>query len=409
MPSGESSETMRDLSENLINTLRESLLVLDLDLRVKTANLAFYRTFEMAREDVEHRPLPELGGGQWNIPSLLEALRGLGAEDTWVHDFEVEYHHPRLGPRVMLLNARAMAGAEEPEPLIVLVIDDVTQERQAAATLQEYLRRLEWSNRELQDFAYIASHDLQEPLRAIQAFSDRLQQRYSANLDEQGLDYLTRIQRAAGRMRQLISDLLAYSRVTTQGSPFVPVDLGEVARECVADLNRRLEETGGRITVGSLPVVEGDPTQLRQLIQNLLDNGLKFHRELDPPYVSIREVSGGVRAETSGIETAPGQASHGAVSHFIVVEDNGIGFDEKFLDRIFSPFERLHNQSRYPGTGIGLAVCRRIVERHSGSLTATSIEGQGTTFHLVLPALQPVLLGVVPGAAPVVSENGALS
>ena len=225
------------------------------------------------------------------------------------------------------------------------------------------------SNAELEQFAYICSHDLQEPLRKIQAFGDRVKSSYSEVLDERGRDYLQRIQDAAGRMQKLISDLLKYSRVTTKSQPFVSVNLAQVAREVVSDLEVRIERTGGCVEVGDMPTIDADPTQMRQLLQNLIGNGLKYHREDEAPVVKV----------------------HGEVLDVmckIIVEDNGIGFDEKHVSRIFEVFQRLHGSSEYEGTGIGLALCRKIVERHGGSITAESSPGQGATFIATLPIKQ---------------------
>jgi PAS domain S-box-containing protein len=226
---------------------------------------------------------------------------------------------------------------------------------------------LERSNRELQDFAYVASHDLQEPLRKIQAFSDLLVSQYGAGLGEEGRDFLARMQKASRRMHVLINDLLAFSRVTTKAQPFVPVDLSEVAREVLEDLEARVRQSGGRVEVGELPTVEADPLQMRQLLQNLIGNALKFHRAGEPPAVEVR-------GETSDNNHCR-----------LTVADNGIGFDEKYLDRIFTPFQRLHGRGEYEGTGMGLAVCRKIVERHGGTITARSAPGAGTTFIVELP------------------------
>lgn len=253
---------------------------------------------------------------------------------------------------------------------------------QAEEELAQRAMELARSNGELQDFVHAASHDLQEPLRKIQAFGDRLKSLCSDALSVQGRDYLERIQSAAGRMQTLINDLLALSRVTTQAQPFVPVDLGEVAREVISDLEVRIEETGGRVEVDRLPTIDADALQMRQLLQNLIGNGLKFHREEAP----IVQVHGRLLEEREGCLDANDQ---GGERCQLTVKDNGIGFDEKYADRIFGIFQRLHGRSAYEGTGIGLAICRRIVERHGGSITARSTQGEGSTFIVTLPVKQP--------------------
>ncbi len=244
-------------------------------------------------------------------------------------------------------------------------------------------RELERSNRELEDFASVASHDLQEPLRKITAFGDRLAGRAEA-LDEKGRDYLERMQAAAVRMQTLIEDLLAYSRVTTRARPFAPVDLGAVAREVLSDLELRIEKSGADVEMGALPTVHADPLQMRQLLQNLLANALKFQRPGESPAIRL----------TAEVLDGGGQASDGGPAPALcrlTVEDNGIGFDEKYLERLFKPFQRLHGQSAYEGTGIGLAICSKIAARHGGSITASSRPGEGARFVVTLPLTQAVV------------------
>jgi signal transduction histidine kinase len=241
-----------------------------------------------------------------------------------------------------------------------------------AREVERINRELERSNRELESFASVASHDLQEPLRKITAFGDRLKSQCGDTLTEKGRDYLERMQNAATRMQSLIEDLLSYSRVTTRGQPFVPVSLAAVTRGVLSDLELRIERTGARIEVGDLPTIDADPTQMRQLLQNLLANALKFQRPGEAPRIRL----------DSHIESNSG-TGNGRCQ--IRVQDNGIGFDEKYLDRLFKPFQRLHGQSAYEGTGIGLAICKKIAERHGGSITARSVPGQGTCFLVELP------------------------
>lgn len=238
--------------------------------------------------------------------------------------------------------------------------------------------QLQRSNQELQDFASVASHDLQEPLRKIQAFGDRLNVRCHNSLNDEGRDYLARMQKAAGRMQVLINDLLTFSRVTTRAQPFQEVDLKELIEEVAADLETRVEQTAGRIEIGDLPTIEADPLQMRQLFQNLISNGLKFHREGVPPVVRIR----------GELVEGPSVGAAGRPFCDVYVQDNGIGFDEKYLDRIFEIFQRLHGRNSYEGTGIGLAVCRKIVDRHGGQIAAHSREGEGATFVISLPLNQ---------------------
>lgn len=249
---------------------------------------------------------------------------------------------------------------------------------------RETRQRLELarSNAELQEFAYVASHDLQEPLRKIQAFGDRLMVKYSEVLTDQGRDYLERMQNAAGRMQALINDLLTLSRVTTRAQPFVLTNLTQVVQEVLCDLEVRIQQTGGCIEVGELPTLEADPLQMRQLLQNLIGNALKFHRDEEPPVIKIYSQ---LLAEQ---EWRPTKGRNSGLACQILVEDNGIGFDEKYKDRIFSAFQRLHGRCDYEGTGMGLAICRKIVERHHGSISTRSLPEQGSTFIVTLPVQQ---------------------
>src|SRR5712691_2076592 len=249
---------------------------------------------------------------------------------------------------------------------------DITERKRAQQVLQSQAEDLARSNAELGQFAYVASHDLQEPLRKILAFGDRLKNKHAEALSTEGRDYLERMQNAAGRMQALINDLLSLSRVTNHHQPLVAVDLAEVARMVVSDLETRLSQVSGKVELGDLPIIVADRGQMAQLLQNLIGNGLKFSKPGQPPVVKVRgELLNGPQG---GVDACQ-----------IVVEDNGIGFDEKYLDRIFGVFQRLHGRTEYEGTGIGLAICRKIVERHAGSITATSTPGMGAKFIITLP------------------------
>jgi signal transduction histidine kinase len=251
------------------------------------------------------------------------------------------------------------------------------QERLLAEdAMREYAAELERSNRELQDFANIASHDMQEPLRKIMNFSELLRERYDEGMEEGGRDYLMRMERAALHLYNLINELLAYSRINTRAQPFVQVDLNEITQRVLADLELQIEESKARLEVSELPCLEADPTQMYQLVQNLVSNALKFRKAGCQPVIKI-----------SSPDTP---AARGKVDGMVLltVSDNGIGFDEKYLDKIFQPFQRLHPKNEYDGTGIGLAICRKIIERHGGSITARSKPGQGAEFVVSLPASQ---------------------
>lgn len=243
---------------------------------------------------------------------------------------------------------------------------EITQRKEAEEKLRVYADRLESSNRELQDFASVAAHDLQEPLRKIQAFGDRLKTRYAENLSPDGKDILNRMLTSAHRMRRLIDDLLTFSRVATQAKPFVATDLNEILAGVLSDLEYRIEQVGANVEHEELPVIEADAQQMTQLLLNLISNALKFHKRDLAPLVHLR-------AEVKKDRC------------ILSVKDNGIGFDEKYLEKIFTIFQRLHGRQEYEGTGVGLAVCRKIVERHGGSITARSKLGEGAEFIIDLP------------------------
>lgn len=235
--------------------------------------------------------------------------------------------------------------------------------------LRQYAVELEHSNRELEVVAYVSSHDLQEPLRKIQVFADRLAAGSSGQLDAKGQDYLVRMQTAASRMQSLIHDLLMFSRVTTRQLVVERVDLTQVVQSVLHHFAPEIKQTEAMIVVDDLPIIEADKGQMRLLFENLVDNALKFRQTAQPPVVQIRAERGNGRPPTI----------------LITIQDNGIGIEEKYQGRIFNAFQRLHGRDQYEGSGIGLAVCRRIVERHQGSITVLSKYEEGSTFSITLP------------------------
>jgi len=279
-----------------------------------------------------------------------------------------------------LKDGRVIAVLNEPMASggTVATYEDITKLERHEAQLVAYNKKLEHSNRELQDFAYVASHDLQEPLRKIEAFGDRLTKKYEELLPEDGKMYLERMQNSSGRMRHLINDLLSYSRVTTNAKPFVEVDLNKVLEGVLSDIQMRIEDSGGSVHYSNLPNIAADNTQMRQLFQNLISNALKFARPGVMPIVTIG-------AERAVVETETGIPED---VWRIKIADNGIGFDNKYKDQIFAIFQRLHGRLEYEGTGIGLATCRKIVERHHGTIDADGVPDEGATFIIDLPLKQ---------------------
>lgn len=309
-------------------------------------------------------------------------------EEADAHGLLFETVHVRRDGSTFPVEVSSRGAATGDIRTLVSVVRDITERKQMeedlrqsrdelelhvqerTAKLSDALTRLELVNQELQDFAFIASHDLQEPLRKIMAFGDRIRARCADRLDETGKDYLLRMENAANRMQRLIRELLRYSRVAVTPETFRRVPLKAIADEVHQIFEFQLHERGGRIEIGDLPEIEADSTQMKQLFQNLIGNALKFQHGGMKPLVRVS----GTREDEHCI---------------IQVEDNGIGFDESYLDRIFSPFQRLHPKNEeYEGTGMGLAICRKIVERHGGSITARSTPGEGTRFIVNLPLKQ---------------------
>ncbi|MCE3235399.1 MAG: histidine kinase [Vampirovibrio sp.] len=245
------------------------------------------------------------------------------------------------------------------------IVRDMSERKEAEESLKYYAQKLEQSNQDLEQFAFIASHDLQAPLRKVKIFSEILQQ----SAGEENRDVAERLQASVTKMQLLISDLLSLSRVNRQGKPLEKTELNAVIEDVLDNLEVVLQEQNASIHTDNLEPVWGDHAQLVQLFQNIIGNGIKFHKQGISPTIHIQ----GKRADNGFYE--------------IKVQDNGIGFPEKHLAKIFHPFERLHNDSQYPGTGMGLAICKKITERHGGQLTASSIEGEGSTFIIRLPLI----------------------
>ncbi|GAB3028017.1 ATP-binding response regulator [Spirosoma pulveris] len=281
---------------------------------------------------------------------------------------------------------KALTASEDRYRQLSTALDE--QVRQRTAQLQASIHDLQRSNDNLQQFAYVASHDLQEPLRKIQSFGDLLKSQYADNLGD-GIDYLKRMQTAANRMSTLIRDLLSFSRITTRQEANGAISLTETLNMVLMDLDVMIQETGATIHIQPLPTVLGDRSQLIQLFQNLLSNALKFRRKSPSgvPVPPVVEVSAKlVKAPDLPPSAKPTRAVN--LYHRIDVTDNGIGFNEKYLDRIFQVFQRLHGKSEFQGTGIGLAICEKVVANHGGVITAQSQPGEGATFSVYLPAVQ---------------------
>lgn len=355
-------QTLQRRYELILNAAGEGICGLDVDGRATFVNPTMAKLTGRAAGELIGKTEQEIffanGEGGLSTQDTGEQVFHRG-DGTW---FPVEFVKTRIDENGKVIGS-------------VLVFKDITERKRTEETLARKAAELARSNAELEQFAFVASHDLQEPLRKIQAFGDRLKTKCEGAASPEVRDYLERMQSAAARMRTLINDLLAFSRVIRSSEPLVAVDLNQVTREVLSDLEVRIEKTGAKVELGVLPTIDADPMQMRQLMLNLISNALKFQPAGNAPMIRIA-----ARSTSTGA---------GEPLCEIAVQDNGIGFDEKYLDKMFAVFQRLHGRGEYEGTGVGLAVCRRIIDRHHGSIVAHSKPGEGATFTVTLPVHQP--------------------
>lgn len=369
-----------------------------LETRVEERNRELSRTNELLKTIIDYMPvmfcLFNTEGHLHLINNEFKDLTGWDMEDiekTGIlrsgsgHDEEYRHILPvikeaKSGWNDFLLKrkegedlATSWASVRLSDGSIIAIGIDLTERKKMEIKLVNYTEQLEQSNRDLEEFAYIASHDLQEPLRKIRTFGDLLLSRFADPLSETGKDYIERMQKASLRMQKLIDSLLTYSRIATREKHITMVDLNKTVNSAISNLDLRIEEEGAIIHFENLPTIEADGTQMVQLFQNLIGNSIKFHREKEPPVLRIY-------AQKHTESSLPVVSSWN-----IFIEDNGLGFDEKYLDQIFSPFQRLHGKGTFDGVGMGLAICKKIVARHNGHITAESVPGKGTTFIITLP------------------------
>jgi len=357
--------------DSIMQTVREPLLVLDGDRKVISANRSFYQAFQVKPGEVEGKVLYDLGNRQWDIPKLRKLLEEILPKNTVFLDFEIEHDFKTLGRRIMVLNASRIFHETKRMQMILLAIEDITERKRAerelkqAEALKQAVEALELSNRDLEQFAYVASHDLQEPLRMVASFTQLLAKRYQGKLDKDADEFIAYIVAGAERMQVLINDLLTYSRVDTRGESFEPIDSEAAFDQAIANLRVAIEKGEAVITHDPLPPLIADNSQIVRLFQNLLGNAIKFHGK-EPPRIHV----------------SARQENNEWVFSF---RDNGIGIAPEYFDRVFVIFQRLHSREEYPGTGTGLAICKRIVERHGGRIWVESELNKGSTFYFAIP------------------------
>ena len=362
---------------SLFDLSHDGVVFASMDGLIEGANGAYLEMLGYALDELAGLTYQQLTPPRWaamEADIVAQQIISRGYSD----EYEKEYI--RKDGSVFPVAVRAILVRDEAgAPLrIMAIVRDITEEKRAKEALERHAHDLARSNEELEQFAYVASHDLQEPLRKIRAFGALLADEKRERLDEEGRQYIDFMTDAAARMQTLVSDLLALSRVTTGAQPFEDLALDEMFGTVLSDLSVALQEAGGRVDVSPMPTIEADRTQMEQLFRNLVGNALKFRRPTVAPRVSVR-----IAAAAAPLAGVPGAA------HTIVVADNGIGFEPSQGDKLFQPFKRLHARHQYEGAGIGLAICEKIVSRHHGRITAAGTPDEGAAFTVTLPRRQP--------------------
>lgn len=391
-----------NFSEAVAETMHEPMIILDKHLRIKSANKAFYQTFHVMERGTKGMLLYELGNHQWDILSLRRLLENINQKNTHFYDHEVTHTFPEIGKKTMLLNARRIVQKTQNDQLILLTfidttdlirkrkgdnkgLEDIITKRTKALekshkTLIEKNAYLQKINKELETFTFISSHDLQEPLRKIRMFTSIMLEDENKHLSAEGKENLERIQTTGNRMQQLIDDLLLYAAVKDGEKISKKADLNEIVTEVIDEFKEALIKNHGIIECEGICSANIIGFQFRQLIHNLISNAIKFAHPKRFPRITIKSQT------TSGKLLSYGNLLPGVNYCHICFSDNGIGFDPQYKDRIFEVFQRLHGQETYKGTGIGLAICKRIVENHKGIIIATGKPDKGAQFDIYIPA-----------------------
>ena len=371
--------------EALLETTPDALVFMSEDRVIKVVNSRAEQVFGRDRRALIGSRVTELAAPEHRVRLGENLAMGMAMSMDSEETLRFDLTGLRASGETFPADVQLSRLEIEDGKLLIGAFRDVTERTRANEELRSFADRLERSNRYLQHFASVAAHDLQEPLRKVRVFGDRLLDRSGESLDERSKDYLTRMTAATARMQQLIDDLLTYSRVSTEVETLQPVDLNEVIDEILSDIEVAVTQTDAVIEVDDLPTINAVQSQMWHLFQNLISNSLKFHREGVRPYVHVSaQVHGGSNGLLFGGVDAEATCA-------VTVRDNGIGFDPQYSEKVFGIFERLHSRAEYPGTGVGLALCKEIAERHGGGITADSTPGEGSTFQVILPTKRRVL------------------
>jgi len=367
-------------SASIVETIREPLIVLDTELRIKSANASFYSYFKTTEHETEDKILLDLADGRWQNEDFKNELLKVQSTGTNVADFEFKMFLPEIGERIMLLSIRPILHANLREQLILITINDISEIHIVNNILEKKNIALEETNKELTSFNYILSHDLQEPLRKIHTFSKLIADDHKSTLSEESAEYINRILVSTRRMQQLTEDLLNYSHIDNSDNyQLFDTDINIVIQESIEELSESIIAKGATVNVSELLVLRAIPLLVRQLFINLIGNAIKYSDKNLLPVITIE----GKEIQDNEMPSAY-SISHGKY-YKLTVADNGIGFPNDQAVKIFDPFHRLHGKDKYDGTGIGLAICKKIMTKHHGFITAESSPGNGATFILYFP------------------------
>jgi two-component system CheB/CheR fusion protein len=379
----EKQQELRDsltFVDAIIATVLEPFVILDGHFVVQKSNASYFRAFKVTEKEIMGKPFFAIQDQQWNAPALRSMLQRMLPEKERIEAEEITLTWPSGEERSFVFSAREIVQQKETHKLVLLTMQEITERKRKEQDYHATIAELNQTNQQLDQFVYVASHDLQEPLRKIMIFSNRLLEKGDRQSFGDMELYLKKIESSSERMSSLIKNMLNYSRLVHLEKLFEPTDMNQIMVSILADFELLMEQKRATVNIGQLPVLNAIPMQINQLLYNLVSNALKFTKK---DVAAVVDIS----ARTVGQETVEKYPSldPGIPYCEIIVKDNGIGFSPKFKDRIFTIFQRLHQNGQYTGTGIGLSLAKKITENHHGEIFALSEEGKGSEFHVLLP------------------------